>query len=159
MHFRTFPKLVLLKSFSVIGAILKPIVGDNSCKAESKSFNALKIAFTTVKLWTNLSHNLLNYFFSFRKEFFLTRQFTTVFLFRSNVTKPDVLLTEIILKHGLAPSAMGSVVPCICVFPILVLKLSDVIELVELDKCFIDSGVCYLWIVIFTYIVKITVHG
>ena len=45
------------------------------------------------------------------------------------------------------------------VFPILVLKLGEFISLVELDKCFIDSGVYYLWIVFLAHIVKITVQG
>ena len=39
------------------------------------------------------------------------------------------------------------------VFAILVLKLVEFIQLVELDKYFIDSGIYCLWIVFFAHIV------
>ena len=54
------------------------------------------------------------------------------------------------------------------VFPILVLKLGESIWLVELDKCFMDRGIYYLWIVICSYIMYsavdsaklfFTIHG
>ena len=40
---------------------------------------------------------------------------------------------------------------CSRIFPILVLKLGEFIQLVELDKCFIDSVVQYLWIIFYTH--------
>ena len=35
------------------------------------------------------------------------------------------------------------------VFPFLASKFGEFMQLVELDKCFIDSGVYYLWIVFY----------
>ena len=43
-------------------------------------------------------------------------------------------------------------------FSILVLNLGDIIQLVILDKCFIDSEVYFLWIVLFARIVKTRMH-
>ena len=48
-------------------------------------------------------------------------------------------------NESTAPFRKNSIVfPCICVFPILVLKLGVFIQFGDSDKCLMDSGIYYL---------------